>query len=59
MTNDRIAALRKAVDTNPDDVLLRLVLAESLVTAGDSEEQQLEERPAHERLRERMDQRVH
>jgi len=38
MSNDRIAALRKAVDASPDDVLLRLVLAESLVTAGDTEE---------------------
>jgi SpoVK/Ycf46/Vps4 family AAA+-type ATPase len=37
MTDDRISALRKAVETNPDDVLLRLVLAESLVTAGDTE----------------------
>ncbi|MEU4194142.1 tetratricopeptide repeat protein [Kribbella sp. NPDC026611] len=38
MSNDRIAALRKAVEANPDDVLLRLVLAESLVTAGEVEE---------------------
>ncbi|QNE17441.1 tetratricopeptide repeat protein [Kribbella qitaiheensis] len=37
MTDDRISALRKAVETNPDDVLLRLVLAESLVTAGETE----------------------
>jgi SpoVK/Ycf46/Vps4 family AAA+-type ATPase len=38
MRNDRIDALRKAVDANPDDVLLRLVLAESLTTAGETEE---------------------
>ncbi|MEV0790458.1 tetratricopeptide repeat protein [Kribbella sp. NPDC050459] len=38
MSNDRIDALRKAVDGNPDDVLLRLVLAESLVAAGETEE---------------------
>jgi AAA+ superfamily predicted ATPase len=38
MSNDRIDALRKAVDANPDDVLLRLVLAESLVAAGETEE---------------------
>jgi SpoVK/Ycf46/Vps4 family AAA+-type ATPase len=38
MTNDRISALRKAVEASPDDVLLRLVLAESLVTAGETEE---------------------
>jgi len=37
MTNDRIAALRKAVEASPDDVLLRLILAESLVAAGDTE----------------------
>ena len=37
MSNDRIAALRKAVEASPDDVLLRLVLAESLVAAGDIE----------------------
>ncbi len=37
MTNDRISALRKAVEANPDDVLLRLVLAESLVGAGETE----------------------
>ena len=37
MTNDRIAALRKAVEANPDDVLLRLVLAESLVAADETE----------------------
>ena len=37
MTNDRISALRKAVEASPDDVLLRLVLAESLVTAGETE----------------------
>ncbi|MFF0341226.1 AAA family ATPase [Kribbella sp. NPDC004875] len=36
--NDRIVALRKAVDANPDDVLLRLVLAESLVAASETEE---------------------
>src|SRR5439155_25955995 len=38
MSNDRIDALRKAVDANPDDVLLRLVLAESLTAAGETEE---------------------
>ncbi|MEU4294188.1 AAA family ATPase [Kribbella sp. NPDC026596] len=38
MTNDRIAALRKAVEATPDDVLLRLVLAESLVNADATEE---------------------
>jgi AAA+ superfamily predicted ATPase len=38
MSNDRIAALRKAVDANPDDVLLRLVLAETLVADGETEE---------------------
>ncbi len=37
MTNDRISALRKAVEASPDDVLLRLVLAESLVSAGETE----------------------
>jgi SpoVK/Ycf46/Vps4 family AAA+-type ATPase len=37
MTNDRISALRKAVEASPDDVLLRLVLAESLVAAGETE----------------------
>ena len=37
MTNDRISALRKAVEASPDDVLLRLILAESLVTAGETE----------------------
>ncbi|WP_020384735.1 AAA family ATPase [Kribbella catacumbae] len=37
MTNDRISALRKAVEASPDDVLLRLILAESLVAAGDTE----------------------
>jgi Flp pilus assembly protein TadD len=37
MTNDRISALRKAVEANPDDVLLRLVLAETLVSAGETE----------------------
>ncbi|MFC9688490.1 tetratricopeptide repeat protein [Kribbella sp. NPDC056951] len=36
--NERIDALRKAVDANPDDVLLRLVLAESLVGAENTEE---------------------
>lgn len=36
--NERIDALRKAVDANPDDVLLRLVLAESLVSAEHTEE---------------------
>ncbi len=36
--NERIDALRKAVDANPDDVLLRLVLAESLVGAEHTEE---------------------
>jgi AAA+ superfamily predicted ATPase len=38
MSNDRIEALRKAVDAAPDDVLLRLVLAESLGAAGETEE---------------------
>ncbi|TWD84295.1 tetratricopeptide repeat protein [Kribbella amoyensis] len=37
MTNDRITALRKAVEANPDDVLLRLVLAETLVAAAEIE----------------------
>ncbi|ADB32435.1 AAA ATPase central domain protein [Kribbella flavida DSM 17836] len=37
MSNDRISALRKAVEANPDDVLLRLVLAETLVAAGETE----------------------
>ncbi|GAB2600064.1 tetratricopeptide repeat protein [Kribbella endophytica] len=37
MTNDRISALRKAVEANPDDVLLRLVLAETLVAAEETE----------------------
>jgi AAA+ superfamily predicted ATPase len=37
MTNDRISALRKAVEASPDDVLLRLVLAETLVAAGEAE----------------------
>ncbi|TCM42702.1 tetratricopeptide repeat protein [Kribbella sp. VKM Ac-2568] len=37
MSNDRISALRKAVEASPDDVLLRLVLAESLVAAGETE----------------------
>jgi SpoVK/Ycf46/Vps4 family AAA+-type ATPase len=37
MTNDRISALRKAVEASPDDVLLRLVLAETLVAAGETE----------------------
>ncbi|WP_405058480.1 tetratricopeptide repeat protein [Kribbella sp. NBC_01505] len=35
---ERIDALRKAVDANPDDVLLRLVLAESLASAEHVEE---------------------
>jgi AAA+ superfamily predicted ATPase len=35
MTDDRIAALRKAVEASPDDDLLRLILAESLVNAGE------------------------
>ena len=38
MTNDRITALRKAVEGSPDDVMLRLLLAESLATAGENEE---------------------
>ncbi|MGW6196435.1 tetratricopeptide repeat protein [Kribbella sp. NPDC055110] len=38
MSNDRIEALRKAVDAAPDDVLLRLVLAESLAADGEIEE---------------------
>ncbi|MFD3402193.1 tetratricopeptide repeat protein [Kribbella sp. NPDC058693] len=38
MSNDRIDALRKAVDASPDDVMLRLLLAESLATAGENEE---------------------
>ena len=37
MTNDRISALRKAVEASPDDVLLRLILAESLVAADETE----------------------
>ncbi|GAA1571450.1 ATP-binding protein [Kribbella sancticallisti] len=37
MTNDRISALRKAVEASPDDVLLRLVLAETLVSAAETE----------------------
>ncbi|GAA1517809.1 tetratricopeptide repeat protein [Kribbella lupini] len=37
MTNDRISALRKAVEANPDDLLLRLVLAETLVAAEETE----------------------
>ena len=37
MSNDRISALRKAVEASPDDLLLRLVLAESLVAAGETE----------------------
>jgi AAA+ superfamily predicted ATPase len=37
MTNDRISALRKAVEANPDDLLLRLVLAETLVSAEETE----------------------
>ncbi|MET7284012.1 tetratricopeptide repeat protein [Kribbella sp. NPDC005582] len=36
--NERIDALRKAVEANPDDVLLRLVLAESLAGAEQTEE---------------------
>src|SRR4029453_7884818 len=38
VTNDRIPPLGKAVEANPEDVLLRLVLAESLVNAGTTEE---------------------
>jgi AAA+ superfamily predicted ATPase len=38
MSNDRITALRKAVEASPDDVMLRLLLAESLATAGENEE---------------------
>jgi SpoVK/Ycf46/Vps4 family AAA+-type ATPase len=38
MRNDRIDALRKAVEASPDDVMLRLLLAESLVAAGENEE---------------------
>ncbi|WP_328999471.1 tetratricopeptide repeat protein [Kribbella sp. NBC_00709] len=38
MTGDRIEALRKAVESSPDDVMLRLLLAESLATAGENEE---------------------
>jgi len=38
VSNERIDALRKAVDANPDDVLLRLVLAESLAGAEQTEE---------------------
>jgi hypothetical protein len=38
MSNDRITALRKAVEASPDDVMLRLLLAESLVSDGDTEE---------------------
>jgi AAA+ superfamily predicted ATPase len=37
MTDDRIAALRKAVEASPDDDLLRLILAESLVNAEEIE----------------------
>ncbi|MDX6264631.1 MAG: hypothetical protein QOH84_6319, partial [Kribbellaceae bacterium] len=37
MTNDRISALRKAVEASPDDVLLRLILAETLVAADETE----------------------
>lgn len=37
MTEDRISALRKAVEANPEDVLLRLILAESLVAASQTE----------------------
>jgi AAA+ superfamily predicted ATPase len=37
MNDDRIAALRKAVEASPDDDLLRLILAESLVNAGEIE----------------------
>ncbi|WP_371402036.1 tetratricopeptide repeat protein [Kribbella sp. NBC_00662] len=38
MTGDRIDALRKAVEASPEDVMLRLLLAESLVAAGENEE---------------------
>ncbi|WP_432893310.1 tetratricopeptide repeat protein [Kribbella sp. CA-245084] len=38
MSNDRITALRKAVEASPDDVMLRLLLAEGLATAGENEE---------------------
>lgn len=37
MTNDRIEALRKAVEASPNDALLRLVLAETLVAAEQAE----------------------
>lgn len=37
MTDDRIAALRKAVEASPDDDMLRLILAESLVAAEETE----------------------
>ncbi|MDX6281684.1 MAG: hypothetical protein QOH03_2755, partial [Kribbellaceae bacterium] len=37
MTNDRISALRKAVEASPDDVLLRLILAETLVAADETD----------------------
>lgn len=37
MTDDRISALRKAVEASPDDVLLRLILAETLVAADETE----------------------
>ena len=38
MSNNRIDALRKAVEASPEDVMLRLLLAESLATAGEHEE---------------------
>jgi AAA+ superfamily predicted ATPase len=38
MTGDRITALRKAVEASPEDVMLRLLLAESLAAAGENEE---------------------
>ncbi|GAA0588031.1 ATP-binding protein [Kribbella sandramycini] len=37
MSTDRIGALRKAVEASPDDVMLRLLLAESLAAADQSE----------------------
>ncbi len=35
--NNRIAALRSAVESNPDDDVLRLLLAEALAAAGDAD----------------------
>ncbi len=38
MSSERIAALRKAIDSGPDNHLLRLMLAEALAQAGQVEE---------------------